>query len=65
LHVEAVLGIRTLEPAQLAALPPLWQGADAPAVTALATLDRELLLVLEAARLLPDDGSIYQREGSG
>lgn len=65
LHVEAVLAIRTLEPAQLAALPLLWQGANAPAVKALAMLDRELLLVLEAARLLPEDESLFEQKENG
>ena len=62
LYVEAVLAIHTLVPAQLAALPPLWHGVNSPTV-ALGTLDRELLLVLEAARLFPEAGDVDQRKG--
>lgn len=53
--VEAVAGIRTVDLARFEALPPLWQGPRPPAIAALGTLDRELLLVLEATRLLPAD----------
>lgn len=53
--VEAVLGIRTVDLARFEGLPPLWQGPCPPAIAALGTLDRELLLVLETARLLPAD----------
>ena len=55
LHVSAVLAIRALASAELEALPALWRGPHPPAVVALAARDRELLMVLEAARLLPDD----------
>ncbi len=53
LLVEAVLSVRALARVQFEELPPLWQGAHPPAVAALGALDRELFLVLEAARLLP------------
>lgn len=55
LSVEAVLAIRALPRAELESLPPLWQGPHAPAVAVLGALDRELLIVLETTRLLPDD----------
>lgn len=58
LRVDAVLAIQPLAADRLAALPPLWQGPHPPAVTALGTLDRELLIVLETARLLPGDDPI-------
>ena len=54
LAVEAVLAIRSLDAARFTALPPLWQGPHSPAVAALGALDRELFIVLETARLLPD-----------
>jgi purine-binding chemotaxis protein CheW len=56
LAVEAVIGIRPLERQILSALPPLLGAGDGPALQALGRLDRELLLVLDSARLLPDAG---------
>jgi purine-binding chemotaxis protein CheW len=56
LAVGAVIGIRPLERQALSALPPLLGAGDGPALQALGRLDRELLLVLESARLLPDAG---------
>lgn len=64
LRVERVLAIRTLAGGQLAALPPLWQGPHSPAVAALGALDRELLIVLETARLFPDDTGSRDGEGA-
>ena len=55
LAVEAVLAIRSLATAQFTALPPLWHGPHSPAVAALGALDRELFIVLETGRLLPDE----------
>jgi purine-binding chemotaxis protein CheW len=55
LLVGTVWSIRTLDGTEFESLPPLWRGAHPPAVAALGALDRELLIVLEAARLLPDD----------
>lgn len=55
LLVEAVRSVRTLAGRELESLPPLWQGDHPPAVSALGAVDRELLLVLESTRLLPDD----------
>ncbi len=53
LAVEAVLGVRPVPAAALQALPPLLRRVEV--VSAIATLDAELLVVLEAARLMPDD----------
>jgi purine-binding chemotaxis protein CheW len=53
LAVEAVLGIQEL-PGTLSSLPPLLAEASAEAVSAVGTLDAELILVLEAGRLVPD-----------
>lgn len=55
LLVEAVRAIQTFAFADLESLPLLWQGSHPPAVAALGAVDRELLIVLEATRLLPDD----------
>ena len=53
LAVDAVIGVRRL-PARLQELPPLLRAASPLLVSALGTLDAELLLVLQAARLVPD-----------
>ena len=53
LALESVLGIRAL-PDAMSGLPPLLTDASAEAVSAVSALDAELLLVLEAARLVPD-----------
>jgi len=63
LLVEAVRSIRTLARTELVSLPPLWQGSHPPAVSALGAVDHELLLVLEATRLLPDDWRPAGSEG--
>ncbi|HYC69678.1 MAG TPA: chemotaxis protein CheW [Opitutaceae bacterium] len=57
LVVESVRGIQTLAGHELDALPPLWRGPHPPAVAALGALDRQLLLVLESARLVSADES--------
>jgi purine-binding chemotaxis protein CheW len=54
LAVDRVLGIRELEPAKLAALPPLLSGTSAELVEAIGELDQRLLLVLRAGRLCPE-----------
>jgi purine-binding chemotaxis protein CheW len=53
LAVDAVLGVRELSLERSEELPPLLQH-EAAVVRALATLDRELLLLLQQGRLLPD-----------
>ena len=55
LAVDHVVGVVAVEPAALHALPPLLSGAAAGAVAAIGRLDAELLLVLEAARLVPPE----------
>jgi purine-binding chemotaxis protein CheW len=54
LAVESVLGLRQLAPEALSELPPLLANADQAAVGAIGTLDAELLLSLETARIVPD-----------
>ncbi len=63
LSVETVLAIRMLDRTELESLPPLWRGPHPPAVAALGALDRELLMVLEAARVFPDDHGPSADEG--
>ena len=50
--VGAVLGVRTLDGD--GSLPPLLKEAGHGVIQALGSLDRELLLVLEGARLVPE-----------
>lgn len=54
LAVSAVLDVRAAAPQSVQALPPLLQGACRECVDEVGRLDDELLLVLNAARLLPD-----------
>jgi purine-binding chemotaxis protein CheW len=54
LALEEVLGVRRLDAAALRRLPPLVRPANEALVSAIAAQDAELLLVLEAARALPD-----------
>jgi len=51
---ETVLGVRSIAAESLDALPPLLQGAAGDAISAIGTLDAELLLFLNNARILPD-----------
>ncbi len=54
LAVTAVFGIRKLDATALHAAPPLLRDARPDLIDTMATLDRELLLVLRAGRLLPE-----------
>jgi purine-binding chemotaxis protein CheW len=55
LTVDAVLGIRDIPPALQKEMPPLLRNARPDIVDAVSTLDSELLLVLKAAKLLPEE----------
>lgn len=55
LAVGEVLGIRAIAQKDLQPLPPLLRHAAQGTVAALAAFDAELLLVLDSARLLPDE----------
>lgn len=54
LAVEAVLGIRALPDASLQQLPPLLRDTGSDVLSALGTLDAELLTVLKFARTLTE-----------
>jgi purine-binding chemotaxis protein CheW len=58
LAVEEVIGIRSLAAIALNDLPPLLRSANADLVSAVGMLDREFLLVLQTARIVPD--SVWQ-----
>jgi purine-binding chemotaxis protein CheW len=54
LAVDAVVGIREVPGPALHDLPPLLDNVSAESITAIGTLDAELLLVLRSTRLVPD-----------
>jgi len=54
LAVDEVMGVRTIDPASLRALPPLLRGASATTLSAIGTLDEQFLLVLRSAGLVVD-----------
>jgi purine-binding chemotaxis protein CheW len=54
LAVTAVAGLRTVEASELQTVPPLVREAAGAHVQLVGTLDADLLVVLSAARLLPD-----------
>lgn len=54
LAVEEVLGVRELPPASLKRLPPLLREASVETLSALGSLDAELLTMLKLARTLTD-----------
>jgi purine-binding chemotaxis protein CheW len=54
LAVDAVLDVRPLAVGIQAQIPPLLRGAGKELVSIIGALDAQLLLVLEAARLVPD-----------
>ncbi len=58
LAVEEVIGIRSLAAVAANDLPPLLRSANADLVSAVGMLDKELLLVLQTARIVPD--SVWQ-----
>jgi purine-binding chemotaxis protein CheW len=53
--LDEVLGVRHLGSEALTSLPPLIEGMEEGAVAQISTLDNHLLLVLSAARLIPDE----------
>jgi len=55
LGVDSVVGLRNLDSTQLGELPPLLRDANADHIEAFDTRDAQLLLVLSAARIVPDE----------
>ena len=53
--VDSVVGLRHLDSAQLGDLPPLLRDVSADLIESFGTRDAELLLVLRAARIVPDE----------
>jgi purine-binding chemotaxis protein CheW len=55
LGVDAVIGLRNLDSAQLGELPPILRDVTADLIEAIGTRDAQLLVVLRAARIVPDE----------
>jgi purine-binding chemotaxis protein CheW len=55
LAVDGVVGVVEIPPGSLDTLPPLFHGASLDAVSAIGTLDADLLLVLRSTCLIPDE----------
>jgi purine-binding chemotaxis protein CheW len=55
LSVDQVLGVRQIGRNQLSDLPPLLAAAGEQVVTAIGTLDSELLMVLQSGKLVPEN----------
>jgi purine-binding chemotaxis protein CheW len=53
--VDDVIGVQGIERDMLSPLPPLLHGANRDSVSAIGARDRELLVVLDAVRVLPED----------
>jgi purine-binding chemotaxis protein CheW len=54
LAVDDVVGVRTINANSISELPPLLSRASAEIVSAIGTLDAELLMVIRSARLVPE-----------
>jgi purine-binding chemotaxis protein CheW len=55
LAVDEVIGVMPIGPDQAEPFPPLLQGAASDTISAIGTLDSELLLFLRLSRIVPDD----------
>jgi purine-binding chemotaxis protein CheW len=53
--VDSVVGLRNLDSAQLGELPPLLRDVTSGLIESFGTRDAKLLLVLRAARIVPDE----------
>lgn len=55
LGVDGVVGLRNLDSAQLGELPPILRDVAADLIAAIGIRDAQLLVVLRAARIVPDE----------
>jgi len=53
--LDAVVGVVQIPPGSLDALPGLFQDASLDVISAIGTLDADLLLVLRSTRLIPEE----------
>jgi chemotaxis signal transduction protein len=58
LAVESVIGVHAISTASLEQLPPLLAQSGTATVSAISTLDEQLVLVLQGARIVP--ASVWQ-----
>lgn len=65
LAVDAVLDVKLIDGAALPSLPPLLGSVRRDLVSAIGALDRELLIVLDAARVLSEDSWRAIERGGG
>jgi purine-binding chemotaxis protein CheW len=59
LIVDASVGVREIDAADIGEMPPLLRGASAEMIETMGTLDAQLLVVLQAMRILPE--AIWQK----
>ena len=64
LAVDSVVGVNMVPREELRELPPLLAHAAAGAIDALGTADSELLIVLQTARLVPDEVLAVELRGA-
>jgi purine-binding chemotaxis protein CheW len=55
LAVDDVIGVVAIPSGSLDALPPVFQGVSVDVISAIGTLDADLLLVLQSTRLIPEE----------
>ena len=55
LAVDEIVGVRTIPPDRFGDLPPLLRNARRSVVETIGTLDAELFMLLNTARILPDE----------
>ncbi len=55
LGVDRVVGLKLLDPTDIGELPPLLRDVDPDLIEAIGTSDAHLLVVLRAARIVPDE----------
>ncbi len=66
LAVEGVRGVRRLPTSGLRDLPPLLRGANPETIASIAALDGALLVILQAARIVPEQvWTVLDRSGGG
>jgi purine-binding chemotaxis protein CheW len=61
--VDDVLGVRRIDDRHPSQVPPLLAGASVHLVAGIATLDAELLVILQSAKLVPE--AAWAAIGSG
>jgi len=64
--VDGVVGLRNLDVTQVGELPPLLRASDTHVIDAIGTSDAQLLVVLHAMRIVPDEvwAALEAREGA-